>query len=133
MSHLLDVSVLAACAWQSHEHHREANRWLATLSSFSTCPPTQMGFLRVSMSAAYGASFTQARAALADILALPAHRFLVDDTEASTLPDVTSRHHVTDAHLVTLAARHGLKLATFDEPLCRASWAADIAINPLAK
>jgi uncharacterized protein len=133
MSHLLDVSMLAACAWQSHEHHREANRWLASLSSFSTCPATEMGFLRVSMSAAYGASFVQARAALADILALSPHRFVVDDTEASALPDVTSRHRVTDAHLITLAACHGLKLATFDEPLCRASWAAGIAVNPLAR
>jgi len=44
---------------------------------------------------------------------------------------LAGRHHVTDAHFVTLAARHGLKLATLDEPLCRAPWAAGVAVHPL--
>ena len=133
MSHLLDVNLLAACAWRSHDRHREANRWLQSLTSFASCPAVQMGFMRVSMSPAYGAKFADARQALADILVLPAHQFLVDDTSVEALPIVESRHHVTDAHLVTLAARHGLKLATLDEPLSRASWAAGIAVQPLAR
>jgi len=54
MSHLLDVNLLAACAWQSHARHREANRRLQNLTRFATCPVGQMGFLRVSMSPAYG-------------------------------------------------------------------------------
>jgi len=37
--------------------HVRANRWLNSVTEFSTAPVTQMGFLRVSMSAAYGASF----------------------------------------------------------------------------
>lgn len=131
MSHLLDVNLLAACAWQSHARRREANRWLQSLTRFATCPVGQMGFLRVSMSPAYGASFADARQALADILALPAHQFLADDTTAAALPALAGRHHVTDAHFVTLAARHGLKLATLDEPLCRAPWAASVAVHPL--
>lgn len=131
MSHLLDVSLLAACAWQSHSDHAAANHWLQALPSFSTCSAVQMGFLRVSMSAAYGASFVDARKALTDILALPGHTFLVDDTTAGALADLISRHHVTDAHLVALASRYGLKLATLDEPLCRVSWAVGIAEHPL--
>ena len=122
MSHLLDVSLLAACGWQSHDHHRAANHWLQSLTHFATCSAVQMGFLRVSMSLAYGASFADARQALAEILALPAHRFLTYDTAAAALPALTSRHHITDAHLVTLSARHGLLFATLDEPLCRAPW-----------
>ena len=133
MSHLLDVSVLAACAWQSHDRHREANRWLQSLTHFATCSAVQMGFLRVSMSPAYSASFADARQALADILALPAHLFLTDNTSSAALPVLTSRHHITDAHLVTLATRHGLLFATLDEPLCRASWAAGLAIQPLGQ
>ena len=131
MSHLLDVSLLAACAWQSHDRHREANRWLQSLTSFATCSAVQMGFLRVSMSPAYGASFADARQVLAEILALPAHQFLTDDTSAAALPALASRHHITDAHLVTLAARHGLIFATLDEPLCRTSWAKGRAVQPL--
>ena len=132
MSHLLDVSLLAACAWQSHDHHRAANLWLQSLTRFATCSAVQMGFLRVSMSPAYDASFADARQALADILALPAHQFLFDDTAAAALPALASRHHVTDAHLVTLSTRHGLLFATLDEPLCRAAWAAGIAVHPLS-
>lgn len=37
----------------------------------------------------------------------------------------------TDAHLVRLAARHHLKLATLDMALVSKSWAAGIAENPL--
>jgi predicted nucleic acid-binding protein len=37
----------------------------------------------------------------------------------------------TDAHLVTLAKRHGLKLATLDDGLIGKPWAAGIAENPL--
>lgn len=131
MSHLLDVNLLAACAWQSHEHYGEANRWLQGLASFATCSIVQMGFLCVSMSPAYGASFADARQALADILGLPSHQFLVDDIAAAALPEIASRHQVTDAHLVTIAKHSGLLLATLDEALNRASWAAGIAIDPL--
>jgi predicted nucleic acid-binding protein len=37
----------------------------------------------------------------------------------------------TDAHLVTLAKRHGLKLATLDGALLAKPWSAGIAQNPL--
>ncbi len=37
----------------------------------------------------------------------------------------------TDAHLVTLAKRHGLKLATLDGMLIAKPWAAGVAENPL--
>ena len=120
-SRLLDVDLLVACGWQSHGRHREANRWLSAQAEFFTCAPSQMGFLRVSMSPAYRVSFEEARAALADIFALPAHRFLADATEASALPWLSSRHEISDAHLATLARKHQLQLATLDEALCRAA------------
>ena len=37
----------------------------------------------------------------------------------------------TDAHLVTLAKRHGLKLATLDGTLIAKPWAVGVAENPL--
>ena len=131
MSHLLDVNFLLACAWSDHAEHVRANRWLNSLAKFSTAPVTQMGFLRVSMSVAYGASFGDAQTALRAILRLRSHRFLTDAVPADSLPALSSGKDVTDAHLVRLADSQGLKLATLDGGLCKKPWAAGIAENPL--
>ena len=131
MSHLLDVNLLLACAWSGHADHARANRWLNSAAAFATAPITQMGFLRVSMSTAYGASFADARTALAAILQLRSHRFLTDATPADALPALSTSKDVTDAHLVRLAASHGLKLATLDGNLCKQPWSARTAENPL--
>ena len=131
MSHLLDVNFLLACAWAGHADHARANRWLNSAPEFATASVTQMGFLRVSMSPAYGASFADAQTALNAILKLNSHRFLTDATRADSLPVVSSGKDVTDAHLVRLAASHGLKLATLDGHLCRKPWSAEVAENPL--
>lgn len=131
MSHLLDVNFLLACAWSGHTDHARANRWLNSVSSFATAPITQMGFLRVSMSPAYGASFADARTALAAILQLQSHHFLADATQADSLPTLAASKDVTDAHLVRLAASHGRKLATLDGKLCKQPWSSGIAENPL--
>ena len=131
MSHLLDVNLLLACAWSGHASHARANRWLNSVAEFATAPVTQMGFLRVSMSPAYGASFADAQTALRAILQLKSHRFLNDAVSADSLPTLTHGKDVTDAHLVRLAASHGLKLATLDGTLAKKAWAASIAENPL--
>jgi hypothetical protein len=90
-----------------------------------------MGFLRVSMSPAYGASFADAMTVLAAILQLKAHRLLTDATSADSLPALSTSKDVTDAHLVRPAASHRIKLATLDGNLCKKPWAAAIAENPL--
>jgi predicted nucleic acid-binding protein len=110
--------------------HRRANRWLDGTTSFATSSVTEMGFLRVSMSPAFGASFSDALAALEAIVNMPGHRFLRDGTRGRSLPAVNSSKDVTDAHLVRLATRHGLKLATFDAALRARSWANGIAEVP---
>ena len=131
MSHLLDVNLLLACAWSGHADHARANRWLNLAGEFATAPVTQMGFLRVSMSTAYGASFGDAQTALCAILQLKSHRFLTDTVSADSLPALSNGKEVTDAHLVRLAASQGLKFATLDGVLCKKPWAAGIAENPL--
>jgi len=131
VSHLLDVNFLLACAWSRHANHASANRWLNTAAEFATAPVTQMGFLRVSLSPAYGATFADAQTALRAILQLKSHRFLTDAVLADSLPAVTNGLEVTDAHLLRLAASHGLRLATLDGNLCKKAWAAGIAENPL--
>jgi uncharacterized protein len=130
LSHLLDVNFLIACGWESHAEHIRANRWLSEAKSFATCPISEMGFLRVSLSPAYGASFEDAVAALAAIARMRTHRFLRDATRAQSLPPVSTSKDVTDAHLVHLARRYRLKLATFDAALCEKEWARGVAEDP---
>ena len=131
MSHLLDVNLLLACGWNVHADHAAANRWLDSVKAFASCPVTQMGFIRVSMSPGYGASFADARSVLQAIVQMPNHRFVPDGTTADSLPEVGSHRDVSDAHLVRLAKKSGLRLATLDENLCRKSWAKDLAEKPV--
>ncbi len=130
MSHLLDVNFLIACGWESHAEYIRASRWLSRAKSFATCPISEMGFLRVSLSAAFGASFEDAMAALDAIASMRTHRFLRDATRAQSLPPVSTSKDVTDAHLVGLARRYRLKLATFDAALCDKEWARGVAEDP---
>jgi hypothetical protein len=130
VSHLLDVNFLIACGWESHAEHFNANRWLSGAKSFATCSIGEMGFLRVSLSPAFGASFADAMEALTAILMMPNHRFVADATRAQSLPQVNRSKDITDAHLVHLARRHRLKLATFDAALCEMEWARGVAEDP---
>ena len=131
MSHLLDVNLLLACAWQSHADHSKARAWLEKQKGFATCPLTQLGFLRVSLSPGFRADFANALSALDDIITRPGAEFIDDDLPPAKIPAVTSHADVTDAYLVALAKAHKLKLATLDAALCGRSWAKGVAVNPL--
>jgi uncharacterized protein len=127
LSHLRDFNFLLACGWESHAEYLRASRWLSRAKSIATWAISEMGFLRVSLSSAYGASFADAMTALGAIVAMSTHRFLPDATRAQSLPPVSTSKDVTDAHLVHLARRHRLKLATFDAALCDKQWARGVA------
>lgn len=118
---LLDVNALVALAWDSHVHHAPMREWFAARGSsgWATCPITESGFVRVSsnpkaLPSAIGVS--AARGVLTALRALDDHRFLVDDVSivAPDVPEVTGYRQVTDAHLLTLARRSGMRLVTFD-------------------
>ena len=128
---LLDVNVLLACGWKSHADHSTLLGWLLQVNDWATCPITESGFMRISMTTAYQATFDNARKSLATLRTLRGHRFLSDDVEAALLPVLTSYKDTTDAHLVILAKRHGLKLATLDGTLIAKPWAVGVAENPL--
>jgi len=128
---LLDVNVLLACGWKSHAEHANLLACLLQEKEWATCPLTESGFMRISMTTAYQASFEDARKSLATLRHLHGHQFLSDDVEAALLPVQTSYKDTTDAHLVTLAKRRGLKLATLDGTLTAKPWAAGVAENPL--
>lgn len=131
MSHLLDVNFLLACGWHSHSKHAAAREWLERQNSYTTCPLSELGFLRVSMTAGYRATFADALAALEDITRRKQARWVPDDIAPRSLPALVSHSDVTDAYFVELARKHRLKLATLDEQLCRKSWASPVAENPL--
>lgn len=133
MTWLLDVNVLVACGWESHVQHAAARRWVESVPRFSTCPLTQLGFLRVSMSPAFRATWADAGTVLADMLSLRSAHFVADDEDASRLPAGGTAQDVTDSYLVALARAHRLKLATLDDALCAKPWARGIAVNPIAK
>ena len=118
---LLDVNALVALAWDSHVHHARVRAWFAENSSggWATCPLTESGFVRVSsnpqvLPVAIG--IDAARAVLSALRARDSHRFLTDDVSLSDsdIPTITGHRQVTDAHLLTLARRCGVRLVTFD-------------------
>ena len=100
--------------------------------SFTTNPLSELGFLRVSMTPGYRATFADAQAALANITSRPQARIVAADLPAAKLPNLTHHAEVTDAYLVELARAHGLKLATLDDALCQKPWATGVAENPLS-
>ena len=128
---LLDVNVLLGCGWRSHADNLPLLGWLLQANDWATCPLTESGFMRISMTTAYQANFADARKSLSTLRALRGHRFVTDDVAVDMWPELSSYRDTTDAHLVTLAKRHGLKLATLDGNLIGKPWASGVAENPL--
>lgn len=131
MSYLLDVNVLLASRWQTHTDHKAVLDWLDGLPEFHTTPIVELGFMRVSLSPAYAATWKNAQRSLSDLLNRPSHRFLPDDVSGTDSVE-TSYKDSTDAHLVALTERHGLRLATLDKALIKKPWAKGCAFNPIA-
>jgi len=122
--YLLDVNLLVALAAPRHVHHGRTHAWLAGISSWLTSPVTESGLVRVlTTPAAMGEPVPMARALelLRALHAHPGHGFLADDATAAdpriSYARLASRRDVTDVHLVDLAARHGVVLATLDRDI----------------
>ena len=130
MSWLLDVNMILASRWTTHPDHHAAKEWIDSVGEFHTCSIAELGFVRVSLSPAYRASRAGTQEALSKLHARPGYRFLNDDVDGAASPQ-TDAKDTTDAHLVTLARRHGLKLATLDGALLGHPWASGVAENPL--
>jgi toxin-antitoxin system PIN domain toxin len=118
---LLDVNALIALAWDSHIHHVPMRAWFAANASkgWATCPITESGFVRVSTNPkvlAHPIGIADARHVLSALRATAGHRFLVDDVSIvdEDVPTIAGHRQVTDAHLLALARRRGVRLVTFD-------------------
>jgi uncharacterized protein len=120
MRYLLDVNALVALGFVQHEFHNRVASWLRAdrFPPLATCSITELGFVRVlSQAPAYGFTIVQAQRVLLRLknAAPVALTFIADDHDISHLPVwVTTAKHITDGHLVELAATNGAVLATLD-------------------
>ncbi len=132
---LLDVNALVALAWDSHVHHHAMRSWMAVHGhlGWATCPLTESGFVRVSANANVLPSAIGVEAARAVLVALRAaegHCFLTDDVSIcdDDVPKLHGHRQVTDAHLLTLARRRGVRLVTFDAGLLALAQGHDVEL-----
>lgn len=121
---LLDVNVLLALSLEHHIHHHLAHDRFAELESWSTCPVTESGLLRLLMTEQVVGRKVTGSEALAQLDALrrvQGWTFLVDSVSLAESHIDTrvlmGRRQVSELHLVELAASHGVRLATFDASL----------------
>jgi toxin-antitoxin system PIN domain toxin len=132
---LLDVNALVALAWDSHVHHAAIRAWFAATgpAGWATCPITESGFVRVSSNPIVlpsAISLGAAREVLSTLRAHPGHRFLTDDVSMgdSDVPSIAGYRQVTDAHLMTLARRRGMRLVTFDASILAMGAGTDVEV-----
>jgi predicted nucleic acid-binding protein len=117
MKHLLDVNLLIAGIVKTHSLHVRARVWLSG-KEIVLCPLVELGFLRISTNNKSGIGLSMERAK--DVL----EKFAVE-RKADRIPDdlpaldirARTSDQVSDQYLAGLAAKHGFKLATFDERL----------------
>jgi toxin-antitoxin system PIN domain toxin len=114
MKHLLDVNVLLAAIWDNHPQHVRAFAWLSG-KSILLCPLSELGFLRISThKKAINVSMDKARVLLEKFSTERQVEWIPDDLAALQSRPKKSEE-VTDVYLADLAAKHGAKLATFDQ------------------
>jgi predicted nucleic acid-binding protein len=64
MNWLMDVNLILASRWTTHPDHLAAKAWIASLDKFHTTAITELGFVRISLSAAYKATWDEAQETL---------------------------------------------------------------------
>lgn len=119
-TYLLDANAVIALVIAEHEHHHRVALWSEGVDTIALCPVTEGAMVR------YLIRVGESPATASQLLAL-----LRESTKTVFWPDsisytdtaldhVTGHRQVTDAYLASLAARHGVRLATFDEALAKA-------------
>jgi len=124
---LLDVNVLIAMTWPSHEAHGKVQRWLSELGRerWASCPFTQTAFVRILSNPAFSPNALTPGDAidlLQSNLGHAAHQFWHDDidlVQATALLQrkIVGHQQVTDAYLLALAIHNRGRLATLDRKL----------------
>lgn len=124
MSFLLDVNALIALGWPTHEHHERMIRWFKAHArhGWATSAFTQAGFIRVISQPTFAGRAIDVND-VADLLLRNTsdarHRLLALDFGFEEVlgfcsGGVRGHRQITDAWLLTLAAKNGSRLVTFD-------------------
>ena len=121
---LLDVNVLIAMAWPTHEAHEKVQNWLARHAGegWATCPHTECAFVRILSNPAFSPNALTPADALALLranLGHPDHQFWEEDVSfagviAPLRQRVVGHRQVSDAYLLGLAIHKKGRLATLD-------------------
>jgi toxin-antitoxin system PIN domain toxin len=121
---LLDVNVLIATAWPTHQAHQRVQQWASrhAKQGWATCPLTESAFVRILSNPAFSPNALTPMDAILLLranLRHPAHRFWEDDISfVQAVEPFTERlighQQVSDAYLLGLAIHRKGKLATLD-------------------
>lgn len=124
---LLDVNVLVALLWPTHEGHQRAQGWFGQNANagWATCPFTQAAFVRIVSNPAFSkdaVSPAEAVNLLAANVKHPGHQFWSDEIDFVSavwpfLARLRGHQHVTDAYLLGLARHKRGKLGTMDKTI----------------
>lgn len=127
MKYLLDTSVLIALCDTEHSHYAACNAWFASNAGegWTTCSIAENGMIRITSQDAYRsgpASLRDSRDALCELRGLPTCTPLPDDVSVCDSEyirfDLVKRpEDITDAYLLGICRKHGLKLVTTDRKL----------------
>jgi predicted nucleic acid-binding protein len=122
VSFLLDVNALIAGVYEDHEHHVVMRSWLKDNKGqkLRIAPLVSTGCLRVLMTISgerKPAGLISAIRAFRDFYSV---EMIDDDIELEQLGKwIVGAKQVTDAHLLAIATKNGLKLVTFDRKIPR--------------
>jgi toxin-antitoxin system PIN domain toxin len=121
---LLDLNILTALLWPTHEHHDVAHRWFRARgrARWATSSLTQLGFVRLVSNPAFSRdalSPAEALALLAENVTHADHEFWTDVLQVPAAVKemeaaLQGYRQLTDAYLLALALRRKGVLATFD-------------------
>jgi uncharacterized protein len=114
MTYLLDISALMALLWETHVHHDRLMKWQEDLQ-LAVCPLSELGFLRISAQPSFGLSVEAARKSLREWKEFRKPQFVPCDVDALATDAPSAGSRTTDFYLASLAAAHGMALATLDE------------------
>ncbi|HEV3037135.1 MAG TPA: TA system VapC family ribonuclease toxin [Candidatus Angelobacter sp.] len=124
MAFLLDVNVLVALLWTTHEDHLRVQQWFVRNSpkGWATCAFTQAAFVRISANPAIFPNAVRPSEAIEMLnkdLLHPSHQFWKDEISFAEAVKpfrerLSGHRQVTDAYLLGLAIHMKGKLATMD-------------------
>jgi len=122
--HLLDANALIALGWPAHEHHERMLAWFGQHArrGWATTAFTQAAFVRIISQPAFAGHSIGVAETSELLLRNLAHRkhvfvaldFGIEEVLGRCTGGVVGHRQITDAYLLTAAARQQMKLLTFD-------------------